>query len=276
MNCIARSKLAAQRRRTRLLVIVSMGVLFTGLLSATLSHAATAGPHWLITSTSWPTYFKQGDPADVYTLYVMNDGGGAADGNTVTVADALPMGVTATGISGSDQDVAPGLHCTLATVSCTDPGNERIAAGDLLVINIAVSVGTGLPSSVTNSVSVSGGGAPNASVNVATPIGSSPVPFGTSAWTSDIVDMAGNAETQAGSHPFEMTTALAFNVGGLEPGGFPLLNATAKDIEAALPPGLVGDPNVVPRCPQSTFQTVFLIYNCPTDTQVGTIRLFFY
>ncbi len=260
--------------RSQLIAAILIGVLAAGLIGPGSSWAAARSPHWAIHTTSLPTYFKPGDAADEYTLIVMNDGGRTTDGSTVTVADALPAGLTATGIAGHDADLNEAMVCTLATLTCTFSGS--VAAGDALLVTITVSLAGELPSTVTDRATASGGGAPSASASDQTTIDSSPVPFGLSYLTTEITGESGSAETQAGAHPFQMTTSLAFDSGGLEASGAPLLNAEAKDIEIALPSGLVGDKGAVPECSQATFQAVASVHNCPADTQVGVMRLFFY
>lgn len=254
--------------------VIVFSACMAGPLGSTPAFAASLGPHWEITSAPLPTYFKQGDPADKYTLIAMNDGGQATNGSTATVADTLPPGLTATGIEGYDLELSQSLNCVLSTLSCTFSG--EVVPNDLLIVTITVSVASELPPTVTNLATASGGGAPNATVSDPTTISSSPVPFGLSYLATHITDGSGLPETQVGAHPFQMTTSLAFNSGSLEAEGFPLLNAEAKDIEVALPPGLVGDPGAVPQCSQITFETVRNGGNCPADTQVGLLQVFFY
>ncbi len=55
----------------------------------------------------------------------------------------------------------------------------------------------------------------------------------------------------------------------------PLANAAPKDLEVAFPPGLVGNPNAVPQCSQQAFLELEVL-NCPLDSQVGTVKPFFY
>src|SRR5207248_1299446 len=93
--------------------------------------------------------FIQGDSGDTYTLTATNSGTGATSG-TVSVADTLPTGLTATAISGS------GWSCTLATLTCTR--SDALAAGSSYpAITVTVNVSGTASSSVTNSASVSGG-----------------------------------------------------------------------------------------------------------------------
>jgi hypothetical protein len=87
----------------------------------------------------------------------------------------------------------------------------------------------------------------------------------------------GTPATQAGSHPYEMTTLLHFNV--LDDPDHPgevLPDGALKDVIAELPPGFAVDPNAVPKCSNADFQ--FVIFGsvdvkCPDNTAVGVFGL---
>jgi hypothetical protein len=265
-----------RRGQTRRVVVLAVSLFAIGMLCAAPSPAATAGPHWVITSSSAPTYFKPGDTADHYTLIAMNDGSVATDGSPVTVTDALPTGVTATAISGlAGAEANEELECEIGTLSCRI--STPVAAGELLVVTVTVSVAAGAHTvEEVNHAAVSGGGASSGSVSDSTSISLAAAPFSVSDFTAKLTDANGSPDAEAGSHPFEMTMGFAFNIGALEAEGGPLVTADPRDIEIALPPGLIGDPSAVPQCSQSSFQTVASFKNCPSDSQVGTLRLFFY
>jgi uncharacterized repeat protein (TIGR01451 family) len=104
--------------------------------------------------------FTQGQVGATYSLTATNSGSAATSG-TVTVVDTLPAGLTATAINGS------GWSCTLATLTCTR--SDALAAGSSYpVITVTVTVANNAASSVTNSVSVSGGGQTNTANDTAT------------------------------------------------------------------------------------------------------------
>ena len=89
--------------------------------------------------------------------------GGAATSGTVTVRDSLPQGLTASAMSGTN------WTCTLATLTCTR--SDTLAAGaSYPAITLAVNVASDAPASVTNAVSISGGGEINASNDTASDI----------------------------------------------------------------------------------------------------------
>ncbi len=104
--------------------------------------------------------FTQGQTGATYTLTATNSGFAATSG-TVTVTDTLPAGLTATAISGT------GWTCVLATLTCTR-ANALAAGASYPAITVTVNVANNAAASVTNSVSVSGGGQTNTSNDSAT------------------------------------------------------------------------------------------------------------
>ena len=103
--------------------------------------------------------FIQGDTGKTYTITVTNSGAAATSGS-VSVVDSLPAGLTATAIAGN------GWTCTLGTLSCTR-SDVLAAAASYPVITLTVNVSAGAPASVTNVVTVSGGGESNTGNNQA-------------------------------------------------------------------------------------------------------------
>jgi uncharacterized repeat protein (TIGR01451 family) len=122
--------------------------------TATDATTVTQLPDLTITK-SHTGNFQQGQTGATYSITVTNSGSTVTSG-TVTVADTLPTGLTATAISGT------GWACVLGTLTCTQ--NNALAAGSSYpVITLIVNVAMNAATSVTNSVSVSGGGETNAS-----------------------------------------------------------------------------------------------------------------
>jgi len=102
--------------------------------------------------------FRQGGTG-VYTLTVLNSGSVATSG-TIRVTDTLPAGLTATGLRGSTS-----WTCTVATVSCTR--SNSISAGASSSIVLTVTVASNALQTVTNTVTVDGGGELNTTNNTA-------------------------------------------------------------------------------------------------------------
>jgi hypothetical protein len=92
--------------------------------------------------------------------------------------------------------------------------------------------------------------------------------FGISSFGASVTDEAGAPFTQAGGHPYQVTTTFTLNTAP-ETGFFhsPGPDQNVKDIEVNLPPGLVGNPQALPKC---TFRT-FVLRECAPSTQVGTV-----
>lgn len=100
-------------------------------------------------------------------------------------------------------------------------------------------------------------------------VSEAPTPFGVEEYGLTVEEEGGRTDTQAGSHPFQQTTTIAFNQsGGAQPAG-----ALAKDLKVNLPPGLIGNPTPFPRCSLHRFLEPEGVGKsgdqCPPDTQVG-------
>ena len=109
----------------------------------------TTAPHLTITK-SHVGNFAQGQIGAAYTVTVSNAGAGPTSG-MVTVTDALPSGLTLTGLSGT------GWACTVGTRSC-DRSDPLASTASYPSITVTVNVAGNTPPSVTNSATVSGGG----------------------------------------------------------------------------------------------------------------------
>ena len=124
-------------------------------LGSTVTLVVSSGPAPIDLAIAKSHYgtFAQGQTGAKYTLTVRNVGYGPSSG-LVSVADTLPSGLTATGISGS------GWSCVLGTLTCTR--NDVLAAGgSYSPLTLTVNVSTTAPGSVTNRATVSGGGDAN-------------------------------------------------------------------------------------------------------------------
>ena len=90
--------------------------------------------------------------------------------------------------------------------------------------------------------------------------------FGLNGLSATAVNKDGSVDLQAGSHPYEYTIDFALNhnaSGNLE--------GTMRDLIVELPPGLIGNPQAVPRCPGTVFEG--LEPQCPGDTQIGIVEV---
>jgi WD40-like Beta Propeller Repeat len=242
-----------------------------------------AGPGWAIRLLAQPTDFSaagdaecEADPAgqvcDSYTLLVSNVGSQPANG-TVTIADTLPTGLDAVHIEGEDLSTGSPLACTQNPVQCVD--EAEVPAGDTLRVRIDVVVGAGLSGSATNSASVAGGGAPTAQASERTTISSQPASFAVADFGVQALDASGEPDTQAGGHPYSLTTSFDFTTdnqtGGAGASYHPAQNV--KDIVLDLPVGLAVDAQAAPRCPLYALQLTVGETACPHASRVGTLVL---
>ena len=262
--------------RRLLLPTVVCGVLGSLLLVVSPALAVTGGPQWTVTAVSAPTNFVGGEESgdDVYRVIVENTGGAASDG-TVTITDVLPAGVTLdrAGVKGfvlsgrlREKELVTPLSCEGRT--CTFEGT--VIPEETLLVTIPVDVAASPPSScevpsaatgcVTNMVRVSGGGAPDATMQTPTVIGSEHASFGIApgSVTAEL------SSTQAGAHA-DLTTSFGFDTVA-EDGQ---LAANARETVVELPPGFGGDLVDTPTCSAS----LFLREECPIGTQVGIVTI---
>ena len=127
------------------------------------------------------------------------------------------------------------------------------------------------PGTVENEIEIEGGEAASASLTQPLKVADEATPFGAQAVELAPEEEGGAPDTQAGSHPFQLTTALDFNQ-TLEPGSTePSAPALLKNLHFDLPPGMIGDPQATPQCSNLDFSTLYLKDTnlCPGDTAVG-------
>jgi len=117
-------------------------------------------------------------------------------------------------------------------------------------------------------------GRPLPGASVARPLTISEVEpkFGVENYEMTPEETGGAVDTQAGSHPFQLTTTLDLNQTAEETKP----PALAKDLNFILPPGLIGNPTVFPQCPEAKFlQEDDIIDSCPADSAMGVVTVRF-
>jgi hypothetical protein len=206
------------------------------------------------------------------------------EGTPVVLQDSLPPNLEAIGIAAIGpgpeadfQDPTP-FVCSVTSLSCTF--REVVAPYDEVEMRITVRVLSGASSSEQNTISVAGGGAQRTSYSRRVQIGEGPVAYGLDDWRLRAEEEGGALDTQAGSHPFQVTGTVSINQG---PDLAPLTQRKAdvqpvrlsKDIITDIPAGLIGDPVPIPRCPTTLFITEvgFRENKCPADTAIGVVTL---
>ncbi len=110
---------------------------------------------------------------------------------------------------------------------------------------------------------------PPVSQTQAVTIGEGATPFGVSRYRLALEEEGGAPLTEAGAHPYQLTTTVALNQGA----SLEAPPAVVKDIASSWPAGLVGDPSVFPQCPEALFDESNSANqgdnNCPNDTAIG-------
>jgi hypothetical protein len=172
----------------------------------------------------------------------------------VTITDKLPPGLKAVAIEGVAGEKLPGdgnrgpVECSFRSLSCTFTGT--LPPYDLIEVLVSVVVEPGANAEEANEASISGGGASSATVRRALSLGSGATPFGVQNYELTPEEEGGAPDTQAGSHPFQLTTTLTLNQTA---DGKPI--ALPKDLRFKLPPGLIGNPSPFPQCTIAQFLT---------------------
>ncbi len=259
---------ALPAKRVRRLSLTTLVVL---VVAAGASPAQATEPWWGISSETSPTNLPPMGEGNLFVV-VSNLGDAPIDGSKVPVviSNQLPPGITATAMTspGANKTAA---ECSLTTLKCTFNGTlypyQRIA------VNIAVSteLPTGTTTSLHDTASVEGGGAAKLSRTLEVPVSSEVAGFGTESFEINPFNDNGTPATQAGAHPFQLTTTLVMNQTSLSDAResrFPV--KLPKDLSFHLPSGLVGNPSAAGQCTLADFAALVLETNlCPPDTVVG-------
>jgi hypothetical protein len=249
-----------------------------------VAQAETQAPGWELNASTNPTNLPPGGKGfiaiDLYNV------GAASSSGVVTVTDVLPAGLTAreawsvANLGGFSGDF---WHCSIASVEArsvvtctrtspvppgqlegivtsntdqTDENTDRIAIG--------VDVAAGPARTEVNRVSVVGGGAPvPASVSGPVVVSSASPGFGFSGFDGWASNADGTLDTQAGSHPYELTIKHLWTYSGDPNDPNNVRNLTVNAF-----PGLVGDPTTVPQCSRQAFDHE----ECPSSSQIGMDR----
>jgi hypothetical protein len=280
--------------RRRLLTGTSVCATIIALYAAS-AQAGEPAPGWEIHSRAIPSNFSsspEGGFPDGYTVVARNSGSKPSDGSPVTISDVLPAKVSP--VSAVGYDVGPGfkallvnypeqhpvdLKCTLELHEVTCIDNQTVPPGDAIYISVVVKVSPGLQEgeSVANTVTASGGGARTTTSTLTTPIQSGPLPSGAESVSFDPVGQDGLFDGQAGDHPYEFTSTIYLNTHQTDEFGvsYAVPTEDPKDIVVDLPPGFVGNPQVVEKCSQvlAAEPPEPGRSQCPASSQIGVARL---
>ena len=265
-------------------VVLSAVVVATMLIGVVWADRAVAGvPWWHVNTVSSPA--SVGGQGRL-VLEVSNLGDAPVDGasHPVTITDELPAGVVPVHVYGEGGGSFPiGINGVKQIVHCEIVGQlvSCVYDGPLLEYErfmISITVEETQPGSGdgVSEVVVSGGGAASDVWRHALSlehVGG----FGGETYELTPEEEGGGLSTQAGAHPFQLTSTFIFNTRAV-----PVFNGTfreilpevqpvvlGKDLSFVLPPGLVGNPTPLPQCPLAVFLKQSTTVRCPDDTAIG-------
>jgi hypothetical protein len=275
----------------RAVIVLAVSACVCGPLSA----SALANPGWMMTGHSDPTAMPPGGSGGI-VLDVINDGDSESGGLT-TVTDTLPDGVTAEE-AGTLGYLVDGFPVRQSQWKCTGNGLGGVVFGATVVRCTTESGfrgGGGVPGSeaggepeialkvklpateetLMNQATISGGGALGpASTSDPLRITSKPLPFGFAGWDMWASNANGTIDTQAGSHPYELTFVTSLNNLKEASDGEQWVasgpgSPRIRDFIAKLPPGIVGEPDAVAKCTRQQLDA----HECPPGSQIGVLAV---
>jgi hypothetical protein len=283
-----------------LLISAVLGCLSAAGVAA--SPAMAAQPWWGLSASAVPGVLpREGTGRIVVRATNLGDLPVTGSSTPVRITDVLPPGMLATGTYSYQVGYAGGathgaVACSptppatafpAASVTCTWSEPSALQPYELLEVAIYVQVGSSASTRLENEVQASGGegvttepdgkptltpdGTAVAPVSLARPVtvGTGSTPFGIEEYTLTSENEGGSLDTQAGSHPFQQTTSIAFNQVANQIEDKP--PALPKDLSFQWPAGLIGNPTALPQCDETQFSTEVSggANLCPVDTVVG-------
>ncbi len=291
-------------RRLIITTAVLSAFLLAGVASASAETCTGCSPWWHLSSSSRPTYLQptivkgssspDHDGEIVVTAANIGDADADPEVEPITLTDKLPKGLKAVAIEGYVNEAVTlqyeyPLECSLESLSCTFTGENSDGAISVppyggLQMRIAVVLRPGAKSGEVNEAAVVGGGAPSDAVKQSLTVSANPPPFGVNTYEIRPENAGGSVDTQAGSHPFQLTATLGLNETYEEAFytifdktlPFPEPVALTKDLHFKVPAGLIGNPAPFAQCKLADFleepgpNNVGL---CPKQSVVGVARV---
>ncbi|MGA9284188.1 MAG: hypothetical protein WBV85_01980 [Solirubrobacteraceae bacterium] len=277
----------SKRNRTGIagVAVLAGACVLAAVLLVASPALAVPSAWWHVGSSSFPTQMQPGKTGYIFVSAV-NRGYTNAEGagSPIVLTDELPPGVEATEIKGravstfSEETIQkpPLPDCTYAahSASCTYEGN--VLPYDRLWMVITVKIAASPAASEVSSFSVVGGGATSAAGKSALELAGGEPAYGLEKYELSPEEIGGGTATQAGDHPFQLTTNIGFDKTERLPfintnSDAPVEPALPKDVNVKLPPGLIGNPTPFPQCTAAQFTTQEAegTNACPQDSVVG-------
>jgi hypothetical protein len=196
-------------------------------------------------------------------------------GAPVRIAVKLPAGLSSVQINATSGFLGFGRpECSLETLTCT--ASEAVMPYEQVQVLLAVNVRAGAKTGELDEMHVSGGNARPESLARAITVEDTAPQFGIENYEISPEEANGSVATQAGSHPFQLTTTLMLNQRELvtyaneKDRSRAKLAGDSKDLVFRLPPGLIGNPTPFPQCSLTKFlKFATFVDECANDTAVG-------
>ena len=301
------SELRLRRANVRWLAGLAASLAIGVTMASAPTAFASAVAYWRLESHPAPTNLPlatSGGPGEGEIVVTAADlGAGAVHGENaseeVKIEDLLPEGVEATSVEAQSEPGAPGsttriipstgLRCPklehpTRLVACTYkqilPPYEQLE----MWIRVKVTLEHAPAQTLENEVHAQGGGAKVASQSEPLKINGDPTEFGVERFELTPENEDGTIDSQAGAHPFQLTTTFDLNAGfsthlaaGDDGGSAPVAPALERTLHVELPPGLVADASAAPKCAGVDFGAFDEkdVNSCPDDTAVGVAAVTF-
>ncbi len=247
------------------------------MLAPGLTTAADAsGTWWQLEAIARPTHLAAGQ-TNIITVTANNLGPNNVNwaSSPVTVEATLPPGLHATKIEGAAGKLAARgeATCELATLSCVFESASGLGPYEQLHVAIEVEVENGASGLETVAAHIEGGETPAVSASSQVAVGAAPAGFGFERFDFAAEGPEGEPETQAGAHPFQVTTTLGLNT--VARAGKVTSAGLARNLGFTLPPGFIGNPTAVAQCSEADFLTFVaaLVNLCPSGAAVGVVSV---
>jgi len=267
--------------RTNFVAAAGVLTVITGLAIGA-GDAKAASVAWAVRAVAEPSTFSPVDQrscelqskCDRYQVLVSNLGDAASSG-PVTLTITLPPGITThespeSGISPEGTEWSCTSGAGISVVTCMFP--ESVASlGYVPSLDVRITPpGTGLSGPAVADLTVTGGGGAPASKRLETPIiASGETPFAIPEFAFEPSEASGVASTQAGGHPWQLSTTLSTSTTFSVPSESILTDFSPvknlKNVTVELPPGMLGNPNATLKCTQADL----VADTCPPAARVG-------
>jgi hypothetical protein len=236
---------------------------------------------------------SEGSGRLVLTLTNLGDAPVDGSGTPVTITDELPEGVVAYDVEASAGgfDVYGGRATPPTPVSCVIGGGEVACTyeGELPSYSaievevLALLEGSPPVTGAPGRITVSGGNAAPAEAVQSIKVSDEPVSFGIEKFSAVLEEEGGKPASQAGAHPFQLTTTLQLNAGrahttsdkGVDGAHWLATEQPAlpRNLRFPLPAGLAGNATTAPQCDMATFLRNYR--ECPDEAVLGVSAVTF-